>query len=406
MNLPNIDISQKGKGVSFGSKVEKHRFCSETNESGFEDNIAEESRRVYEKESKINPEKQAVVKSQSDQSVSEEKEADAKIGDAGNDEIIQMNQDDLGDENGINIYEGFIDELEDIVNKDCSNEITSNVSLEDGGEISKRDDLSNIELMEIQNQAKKASHEAEKEGSEVVPIQDLQDNIVDKMDKNVKGDGSKKIKDNNAMSASIHGIHNRDVPLKEEFLKVDEKVNPKNIGKSNANQEIVLQAQRTADSFKLLSGEQSQKITVKTIHQMKLGHEVNQQIKDALSANVNNENPRRVEIQLDPPQLGKIFIKIHLNAKQMNLEFLTEQGFVKEAIVKSVFELRESLMQDGLNLGDIDVGVGDKSMWANDGFARGGFNMEVREELISDVDEEIEINRSKDPLASVVDSVV
>lgn len=67
---------------------------------------------------------------------------------------------------------------------------------------------------------------------------------------------------------------------------------------------------------------------------------------------------KKVTIQLQPPELGKLNIELSLSDKQIEARIYTEHQTVREVILSQIEQLRSQLSQDGLNLGRIDVSVG------------------------------------------------
>jgi len=67
---------------------------------------------------------------------------------------------------------------------------------------------------------------------------------------------------------------------------------------------------------------------------------------------------KKVTIQLQPPELGKLNIELSLSDKQIEARIYTEHQAVREVILSQIEQLRSQLSQDGLNLGRVDVSVG------------------------------------------------
>jgi len=81
----------------------------------------------------------------------------------------------------------------------------------------------------------------------------------------------------------------------------------------------------------------------------------NSQVGDRINWMVNN-NMQRVEIRLDPPELGNLDIRLNL-AKDNQASILVHvtNPTAKEAIESAIPRLREMFEQQGLDLGDVDV---------------------------------------------------
>ncbi|UTA49491.1 flagellar hook-length control protein FliK [Simiduia sp. 21SJ11W-1] len=61
------------------------------------------------------------------------------------------------------------------------------------------------------------------------------------------------------------------------------------------------------------------------------------------------------DIQLDPPELGPLQVKVHVNNDQVSLTFVSPHAHVREALDFQALRLREMLEGQGLNLVDVDV---------------------------------------------------
>jgi len=64
---------------------------------------------------------------------------------------------------------------------------------------------------------------------------------------------------------------------------------------------------------------------------------------------------QHAELRLDPPDLGKIHVKINLSQDQANISFASGHSNVREAIENAIPRLRELLNESGFQLGDTDV---------------------------------------------------
>jgi len=66
-------------------------------------------------------------------------------------------------------------------------------------------------------------------------------------------------------------------------------------------------------------------------------------------------NMQHAELRLDPPELGKIQVKINLSQDQASVAFVSQSGNVRDAIEQAMPRLREMLNESGIQLGDADV---------------------------------------------------
>ena len=80
----------------------------------------------------------------------------------------------------------------------------------------------------------------------------------------------------------------------------------------------------------------------------------NEQISKRISI-MNSEGLQSARIQLDPPELGALEIKIKMTSDQMNVGFTSNQPMVREALEAQAPRLREMMEQEGINLADVNV---------------------------------------------------
>lgn len=66
-------------------------------------------------------------------------------------------------------------------------------------------------------------------------------------------------------------------------------------------------------------------------------------------------NIQHAEIRMDPPELGRIQVRINMNQDQANVSFTALHANVKEAIESNMTRLRDMLDASGLQLGETDV---------------------------------------------------
>ena len=77
---------------------------------------------------------------------------------------------------------------------------------------------------------------------------------------------------------------------------------------------------------------------------------------------------QQVDIRLDPPELGQMQVKLHLNNDQANVQFVVQNQQAKDALDQNMPKLREMLADQGINVGDANVGQqGDKGFMAEKG---------------------------------------
>jgi flagellar hook-length control protein FliK len=70
---------------------------------------------------------------------------------------------------------------------------------------------------------------------------------------------------------------------------------------------------------------------------------------------MSSKGIKEASVQLDPPELGSITIKISVNQAQAHVSFTVQNAHVREALDQNALRLREMFAEDGLNLVDVDV---------------------------------------------------
>lgn len=68
-----------------------------------------------------------------------------------------------------------------------------------------------------------------------------------------------------------------------------------------------------------------------------------------------SQNGQFAEIQLDPPELGSLLVKLQIKNEQVSVVFTTPHGSVREAIEQSLPRLREMFAEQGLDLAESSV---------------------------------------------------
>lgn len=67
---------------------------------------------------------------------------------------------------------------------------------------------------------------------------------------------------------------------------------------------------------------------------------------------------KRISVQMQPPELGKLNIELSLNDKQIEARIYTEHQAVREVVLSQLEQLRAQLSQEGWTLGKVDVNIG------------------------------------------------
>ena len=68
-----------------------------------------------------------------------------------------------------------------------------------------------------------------------------------------------------------------------------------------------------------------------------------------------SKNGQFAEIQLDPPELGSLQVKLHLKNDQVSVVFTTPHGSVRESLEQNMPRLREMFADQGFNLSESSV---------------------------------------------------
>jgi flagellar hook-length control protein FliK len=74
---------------------------------------------------------------------------------------------------------------------------------------------------------------------------------------------------------------------------------------------------------------------------------------------------QRVELVLNPPQLGRVEVSLSLNGDQATAQFLSANPVVREALESAMPRLREMLADGGITLGQTHVGSDSSGQTAN-----------------------------------------
>lgn len=80
--------------------------------------------------------------------------------------------------------------------------------------------------------------------------------------------------------------------------------------------------------------------------------------RDALSERVMvmaARNGQVAEIQLDPPELGSLKVRVHIGQDQVSVSFSSPHASVRDAVEQSIPRLREMMEEQGLSLGESSV---------------------------------------------------
>lgn len=104
------------------------------------------------------------------------------------------------------------------------------------------------------------------------------------------------------------------------------------------------------------------------------------------------QNLNFAEIQLDPPELGPLQVRVQVNSDQATVSFTAQSAQVRDALEQGSQRLREMLEAEGMNL--VDVDVSDQQQQQN------------KDELDSDNADEMQISSNEDTDQSTVETQI
>ena len=73
------------------------------------------------------------------------------------------------------------------------------------------------------------------------------------------------------------------------------------------------------------------------------------------TAMLASQNINFAELQLDPPELGPLTVKIHIQQDQATVNFVAHSSLIKDSLEQSSQRLKDMFNEQGLNLADVDV---------------------------------------------------
>ena len=96
-------------------------------------------------------------------------------------------------------------------------------------------------------------------------------------------------------------------------------------------------------------------------------------VKDKVMVMIN-QKIQQVEIQLDPPEMGNIHVKVNLQNEQAAVQFVVQNQQAKDALEQNMNKLREMLAQSGVDVGDANIEQRQASEQNEQGFSQTGNN--------------------------------
>ena len=105
-------------------------------------------------------------------------------------------------------------------------------------------------------------------------------------------------------------------------------------------------------------------------------------VKDKVMVMVN-QRLQQVEIQLDPPELGNVHVRLNLQSEQANVSFLVQNQQAKEALEQQMGKLRDMLQESGVDVGDANVAQQQQSQQEGKGHGMaGGFHQDAEDDQL------------------------
>lgn len=111
------------------------------------------------------------------------------------------------------------------------------------------------------------------------------------------------------------------------------------------------------------------------------------------------QNNQVAEIQLDPPELGSLKIRLQVGQDQVSVSFTSPHASVRDAVEQSMPRLREMLEEQGLSLGESSVN--DQSSDADSDGRQGRFASDSGDEHSGSSDEHVSAAINGDGLSLV-----
>jgi len=68
-----------------------------------------------------------------------------------------------------------------------------------------------------------------------------------------------------------------------------------------------------------------------------------------------NQKIQQVDIQLDPPEMGNIHVRVNLQNEQAAVQFIVQNQQAKDALEQNIGKLRDMLADNGVDVGDANI---------------------------------------------------
>lgn len=112
------------------------------------------------------------------------------------------------------------------------------------------------------------------------------------------------------------------------------------------------------------------------------------QVKDKVMVMIN-QKIQQVDIQLDPPEMGNVHVRVNLQNEQAAVQFVVQNQQAKDALEQNMGRLRDMLAENGVDVGDANIeqrdsGQQDNMASSGEGRASDGSEADELERVNSD----------------------
>jgi flagellar hook-length control protein FliK len=111
-------------------------------------------------------------------------------------------------------------------------------------------------------------------------------------------------------------------------------------------------------------------------------------VKDKVMVMIN-QKIQQVEIQLDPPEMGNIHVRVNLQNEQAAVQFVVQNQQAKEALEQNMGKLRDMLAESGVDVGEANIEQREAKEQNGNGFdsqSNKGQNAKSAEDNVSEDD--------------------
>jgi len=174
-------------------------------------------------------------------------------------------------------------------------------------------------------------------------------------------------------------FQNRMVGDRSAVMAEVSELNLNRMASENSDKNILLNSLNSSDRINNTTVAQQMKMNV-PVSSPEWGAEFGKRIQMLMKNNIQH-----AEIRMDPPELGRIQVRINMNQDQANISFTALHANVREAIESNITRLRDMLGESGLQLGEADVGSEFQQQTNQRSEEQGQFA--VQKQVIDSVDE-------------------